>query len=146
VNRYVEAEHDNNSEQKAWHQFLRHYGYLYTDELDSLLVGYVERGYFDSQALGAQLNDKNQESRRTGGRRHHRVAWNLFLESFEPNVEKFVNALVDGFRDKMEYLSLNELDETVVVLRQLESVLLPSEHDGPSAVLCTAGRFSCPKK
>jgi hypothetical protein len=121
VNRYVEIEHSkDNSEERAWNRLLREYGYLHTNDIDLLLINYVERGYLDAEALSIQLSERNEASQREAGRQYHRDVWNLYLNSFDDNEEEFVRALIEGFRAKMAHLTLNELDQTVVTLRKFD--------------------------
>lgn len=120
INFFVDRGGDSISEgQKSWNKLLRDYGYGYSDELDRLIADYVERGYFDER-LGAELQERNAANVIEARRNLYRQAWDLFVNSFADNESEFVDSLVDSFKGGMAYLSLPELNQVVVVLRQLE--------------------------
>ena len=106
--------------EKTWNKLLRSYGYSYADDLDLLIAEYIERGFFDRDALVAKLEERNALERASSGREYYRQAWNLYLDSFDDNEDDFISTLVAGFREKMPFLLLNDLRDVVAVLRKLQ--------------------------
>ncbi len=119
INRFIKMDQQSESE-KEWNRLLREYGYRYTDEMDSLLASYIERGYLDEEAMRTEIEERNQNSKERAGQQYFRKAWDIYLDSFDDNEEEFAKALVDGFRGNMVYLTLQELDQVAFVLRKIE--------------------------
>ena len=120
VDRYVEIELEKASPEKSWNSFLADYGYNLTDELDTILIDFVEHGYLDAEELKEKLADKNFTSQRETSRKYHRETWALYYDSLDNNEVEFIEALTRGFRSNITHLTLIDLGQTSLILRELE--------------------------
>jgi hypothetical protein len=127
-NFYIHQEDKEQSEEvKQWNNLLRSYQYRGTNVLEQHLLSFVEKGYLDDRAFAVELDKENTEARAQQGQATYGRTWDLWKNSFDNNEQEFVQALIASFRSNSMHLSLNNLQTTVEVLRDLEQDQAASE-------------------
>jgi hypothetical protein len=118
---------DADSEQKKWASVLGAYNYESTDELDLAVDQVIERGYVEGTALVEQIKAREQALAAADKETAFNRAWALFQGSFEDNEQQVVDALAQGVRESVQYVSPINLSGTVEVLRKLKQDELADE-------------------
>lgn len=117
---YATGEDDKTPiQEKEWNYLLSNYGFAFTDQLDLVLISYLERGYIDIEHLKVELKHFNDRLLEGDGQDTYRKVWNLFHNTFADNEEQFLQSLEHAFRQNIRYLSPAELDSALRVLREL---------------------------
>jgi hypothetical protein len=96
----------------AWNAMLDQYRFSHMDEFDLVLLGGVEKGYFDEAALtllGARLEDQIKASRSDNS---FSEAWDMLRDSFDDNQEQVLNAMYDSSLRALKRMSVTSLNST----------------------------------
>ena len=106
---------------QEWDALLNDYGLLKPcmDELDLVLAKVIETGYIDDESLLAEANKINDIIIAEKSQISFINAWNLFNDTFTDNESELVSALENAVKENARYLSPRDLDNTVVLLRDL---------------------------
>jgi hypothetical protein len=105
--------------ERVWAQRLLGYQYYGTEDIDKLLISFVETGYIDSKSFEAELEKKNKIAKTKHIKESHRKVWNLYHNSFENNGDEFIEQLLVSFTDNQSHLGIDSLDSAVSALREL---------------------------
>lgn len=105
--------------QEKWVSMLQEYGYASTDDFDFIISDGVQNGYFDEASLLEQARIMSEKITASKSHDSFYDAWRLFHDSFKDNELDVINALHDSFKENYKYLSLNDLNSTVLVLKAL---------------------------
>lgn len=114
------AEPKETPEVAAIENLLKSYDFGAFDEIDECLVPFVRDGHLEGTNIDAVLNNAIEKFAKSNSQEAFFQAWRIFHDSFDDNENKFVEKLsgatISASRDG---LSLNNLDSTVKVLRDL---------------------------
>lgn len=106
-------------DEKIWDGILNSYNYATTDDVDRCLADYVSTGFVNSPQLKQELIKKNDIAKMHQSSAAFSQVWHTYYRTtFDNNEDSFISALIDGFRSNMQALSLSDLHETAVTLRE----------------------------
>lgn len=106
-------------EEGEWTQVLQNYGYSSFDELDSVLLSLIKRGYLTDEEIQRQIDRVDEESRAQEASSRLRATWDIYHGSFDDNEEEFAEELIQAVDATLDYISVRNLDNAVEVLRTL---------------------------
>lgn len=121
MNWFGEQQNDADEKSKEIAKLLDDYGYTHTDDLDLLLIDYIENNIIDGEKLRA-LHDSTQE-RIENERldREFRSVWkNVYLGSLRNNEAEFCDNLVRAVETYICRISLQDLDKSLRLLSDLD--------------------------
>ena len=111
---------DKRSEKEIyWDSIIRNYGHTNSDEFDLALGKAIETGSLDKDLLKEKASFLNEKILSQQGEDSFRAAWDLFYDSFKDNENELVNKLEGSFKSNVQYLSSQDLDATVGLLKKL---------------------------
>lgn len=99
--------------------FLSSVGYLGTDDLDEVLIDFVEHGILDEVGLASAVQQALSGVSKAAKDEALRSAWNMFNQSFRDNQDDFVQTLTRLASDYNELLGLSDIDNILWALRRL---------------------------
>lgn len=103
----------------AWMETLSDYGYQPHHMLDKEVCHYLERGYIDSAALKAAVEDANAQADREAASGSMKDAWALLHDTFADNSTVFVETLAKTATANAPWLLYGNAENVCVVLRRL---------------------------
>ena len=102
------------------HKKLESIGYLYTDDLDRVLIDYTKSGFIDKDGLRKHVIDVSEKFEITRVSNNYNAVWSQFYSSiFEYNEDEVAEAFKKFFMDNAKLLSIYQLDETIGLLRDI---------------------------
>lgn len=104
---------------EKWYHLLGGYNFTHTDEMDEVLISYIQAGYLQSEKFNKLLTEKNAIALANFGGKSYRKAWDKYNSSFKNNDKEFAEDLTQKFKDNSPHLSLDNLQTTVETLREL---------------------------
>lgn len=111
---------ENISEKEgAWNALLDAYGFSAMDEFDHALLGGIQNGFFDTDAINENAFKLNEQIRATNSSLDFWNAWGAYHDSFSDNQEEVLNTIYHSFRRNVQYLNPNDLNGTVCLLKEL---------------------------
>lgn len=113
------TQNDVPAHEAAWNSLLEAYGYIWTDELDEVLIDGVERGFFDPDAVkqaAKVVNDKVVASKADGA---FEAAWSTYHDSFADNANEVLDGIYASFLKNVQYISPVNLNGTVALFKEL---------------------------
>lgn len=116
---YFVTSKDKPEREQNWDSIIRNYGYTNTDEFDLALANAIEVGYLDEELLKEKARLLNQSVIAQQGEASFRAAWDLFHNSFKDNEDELAIKLKESLEANATYLSTNDLDATVRLLREM---------------------------
>lgn len=114
-------------ERQEWASVLGAYNYDSTDELDLAVDQVIERGYIEGTTLTKQIEAHERMLAAAEKESAFTRAWAMFHGSFEDNEQQVVDAMAQGLRESVKYVSPMNLNSTIEVLRQLKQDDLADE-------------------
>ena len=115
----LRSKEDMPPEEAAWNSLLEAYGYIWTDDLDLVLMEGVSDGYFDPERLKAaaqSLNEKVLAGKADGS---FEEAWRRYHDSFDNNVAEVLDGIYASFMKNFKYISPTNLNGTVSLFKEL---------------------------
>ncbi len=112
---------------EQWAAILGAYDYDSSDELNLAVDQVVERGYIEGETLDEQIQAHEQMWAAADKQDSFNRAWELFHGSFDNNEQQVIDALANGLRESVHYVSPVNLNGTIEVLRQLKQHSLADE-------------------
>lgn len=100
-------------------EFLHAYGYRETDEFDTILMDFIDRGVPDTLALAAVIKQHADGKHKRAKEENLRHVWDMFNHSFRNNEPQFVEALLAAAEQHIDVITLNDMDNFLWVLGQL---------------------------
>ena len=127
ISRYLDEKYGTDKpqteEQKTHEAYalrLQELGYQETGPLEKLLVNALETGLYGSNELDVILVKLSRQVELSEAQRFlTNEVWNLYHSSFEDNEQQFVDAMLACFTDKSADLSINNLNEAVLIMEKL---------------------------
>ena len=113
---------DDNSEDEGskLYDLLSNYGYAETDELDNILIDFVETDILDLDAIESKYTSFSAENSAKRSEEKFTKVWHDFYHgTLKDNASEFCEALVSVTEDHMEYISLSSLDSVLDTLTKL---------------------------
>jgi hypothetical protein len=105
--------------EQAWMATLSGYAYNPHHVLDDIVCDYLERGYIDTQRLGAALAEANAQADAEAASGSMRDAWNLLHHSFADNTAGFTATLASSATANAQWLRYLEAEAACFILRKL---------------------------
>lgn len=105
--------------QKKWIEYLKNYDFTFANGLDKEIMNFVERGYICEEELFKQADDYNSTVTLHKKKASIKKVWALLHDSFDDNSNEFISQATQAYREHIDVLSPNELNEIVVILREL---------------------------
>ncbi|HRI02572.1 MAG TPA: hypothetical protein PLL77_02410 [Pyrinomonadaceae bacterium] len=106
-----------NEQEDRWSQILESYKYGRTDEVDQIILRFIHEGYFEGEELRQMLDERNREHVKAESIQDYDRAWDVLRDSFDNNEDEFLDNLISGFRNTIQYLGIGDLDSAVQMLR-----------------------------
>ena len=112
-------ESEQTDDEKKWIPKLKNYDFGQCDTFDLAILKGVERGFFDETEIVSEA--AQQHARHELSARHTAIfkAWQLFHSSFADNAKEVVVALHTAYKDNMLAVSRDNLDDVVILIREL---------------------------
>jgi hypothetical protein len=131
---YIKSRHamymikkDKTPQEEGWDALLSDYEFGYIDEFDLALANVIETGYIDEGSFLEGAQKVNAQIIVRKSQNSFNNAWDLFFNTFADNEDELVSALEKGLKENAEYISPNNLNSTVHLLRDLGKGHLASE-------------------
>ena len=103
----------------AWESLLEKYKFRRTDDFDLALMNYVDSMILDVDEVQTRARALQEQQRIGELHGTYEAAWRAFNESFDDDEERVVREIVDGAKRSFEVVSLANLNETILLLKQL---------------------------
>jgi hypothetical protein len=101
-------------------ELLRKYGYAQTDEIDKILIKFVQTDILDLQALQQHYSSFSEENEKSLLENKFRTVWQDFYHStLKDNAEEFCSALIEVTSEYMAIIPISSLDSALSVLSKL---------------------------
>jgi hypothetical protein len=113
-----------NDKHKRWDNFLYKHGYGGLDDFDLILANVVRSGYCIEDNIKKESTRKSQIIK---SEKSFKKAWQLYYNSFDNNQIDVIMMLYKSFIDNVENVSRSDLNDTVVLFRNLEEYEKASE-------------------
>ncbi|TCU21123.1 hypothetical protein [Rhizobium laguerreae] len=111
---------DNNNEltpqEFRWATRLDEYGFTNVDDLDLALMSGISNGYFTQESIDAHAADLNNRVLHREANARYRDAWASLHYSFAAG-EEVVDSIMQSFKDEVAYLTAENLNNVVTLLR-----------------------------
>jgi hypothetical protein len=106
-------------EEARWDSLLEKYKYGRTDDFDFALMKYADTMIFDEDEIKAEALAAQERERLGALHGTFEGAWRAFHDSFDNDEENVVREIVEGTKKAHEVVSLSNLNEAVLLLKQL---------------------------
>src|SRR5690606_29883014 len=110
------------NQHKRWNAILANYDYRDTSPLDHLIAEGVKRGYFENPRWKKSADEYNQNFIQSNFNTALNQVCSLFNDTFSDNQTEFVDTLYTLCTENIEKLSVRDLHNSVVILRELNEV------------------------
>lgn len=110
---------EETEEQKTWKTIINNYGYNATDNLNLLLSKVIQTGYVIENEIEEKAEEKNREIIAYNAGDSYLNAWDLFKNSFDDNMDEFIDMLCEKTRLNIKYITTSNLDNSACILREL---------------------------
>jgi hypothetical protein len=114
--------HNGNSPPKQdsdWDSLLEKYNFRRSDDFDLALMNYVDTMVLDVDSVLAEASALQEQQRIGALHGTFEASWRSFHDSFDDDEEKVVREIVDGAKRSYEIVSLSNLNETILLLKNL---------------------------
>jgi hypothetical protein len=118
-NIYMSDKDSASEKEKDWREILLNYKFMRIDELSKTIAEIVRYGYFNVGHVKSVINRANEKviySRKAKGMTR---AWTIFHSSFKDNETEVLQAFIDGVKESVEHIGVNDLDSIITVIRDL---------------------------
>jgi hypothetical protein len=106
-------------EDQKHYRLLGDYGYHETDELDKILISYIQNGYLPDGFV-PELEKKNNERIAQAGANTIEQAFFMLENSFQNNETEVVEYLKACFEENVQYITLAQLQDVTEILIDLD--------------------------
>jgi len=104
----------------AWNATLDAAGFISFDELDLVLLGGIQAGFFDQSAVEIHASALDKQAKAATSDKSFKNAWDLFHESFADSREQVIEAVYQTTISNIEYMAALNLNGTVWLLKELQ--------------------------
>lgn len=121
---------ENLPHEEVWMDFLREYGWIYTDDFDRIIIEVISRWYVNFSNYEYWIIQKKIDSYVKGNieERYAKIWENIFHAGFIDNENDFVKEMLKVFNEGSWFLHGRALNEVVTIMRELQR--LPGEITG----------------
>lgn len=139
----LKKKEERTAEEQALLDLKSRYDYSPDDQLDQATAHYVDKGWFDEDALHKTIQELEKDEAVNTSRRRVRAAWSLYHNSFDDNEDELVTTLFSVHAEEAARLAPWNMDPAIRLLRDLERDDLADElievyantHEGNGEVL-----------
>jgi hypothetical protein len=119
ANKAGSDQREHNDDSFKWSARLRAYGYMWTDDFDSVLIEAVRKGYVDDAKL--QIEARKLSAKFVKGRAEGSLenAWRKVDDSFQDNADAVIGEIRQALLKNIDYVSPMTLNGTVKLFRGL---------------------------
>jgi hypothetical protein len=103
----------------AWNSLLDAYGYMWTDELDLVLMEGVCDGYFDPERIKKVAQAVHEKVLATKADGSYEQAWRRYHDSFADDQDEVLDGLYASFMKNFKYITPTNLNGTVSLFKEL---------------------------
>ena len=130
---------DSRRKEQQWLEFLKSYGYGYTDELDRRVGNFVQDGYFDHDLMQEAINEYNEVITIENSKEAFSQVWDLYHQGFNTDEDELVRNFYEVTRANIKVISAIHLSEVISLFRDLGQDIKADElidlaidsHDNP---------------
>ncbi|MDO8417289.1 MAG: hypothetical protein Q7S87_13870 [Agitococcus sp.] len=116
----LDSQAKKEAKQIVWAQKLQQYGILNIDKFDLSILNVIKCGYTDETGLLDYAKEVDSESRVSDEINEFRSTINLIYETFLDNESTIIEQLTYCVRNSARYISPNNLNSAIIILRQLD--------------------------
>jgi hypothetical protein len=106
----------------AWNTLLDAYGYMWTDNLDLVLMEGVCDGYFDPERIKKVAEAVHEKVLATKADGSFEEAWRRYHDSFDDDQDEVLDGLYASFLKNFKYITPTDLSGTVSLFKELGRV------------------------
>lgn len=103
----------------AWNSLLDAYGYMWTEELDLVLMEGVCDGYFDPERIKKAARAVYEKVLATKADGSYEQAWRRYHDSFADDQDEVLDGLYASFMKNFKYITPTNLNGTVSLFKEL---------------------------
>lgn len=107
------------SEENAWNQLLKEYGYGATDQFDIALMMGIRAGYFEPKIVEEHAELLNSQALRNKAESELHEAWSYHHYSFSTTEKEVIDRLVTCFTKNVAHYRLAHLNSLANLLKQI---------------------------
>jgi hypothetical protein len=116
----VDKDDGSDGDDSTLMELLREYGYAQTDEIDKILMKFVQTDILDLQALQQHYSSFSEENEKSLLENKFRTVWQEFYHgTLKDNAEEFCSALIEVTAEYMAIIPISSLDSALSVLSNL---------------------------
>lgn len=108
------------AQELVWDEFMSNFGISHLDDFDRAIYKVICHGYLEDSNIEQCAQQLNLALTQSGERRAYSQAWNMIHESFDDNEQEAIQSVINATRERIHLISTNELDGTMVFLRQFD--------------------------
>ncbi len=108
------------AQELVWDEFMSNFGISHLDDFDRAIYKVICQGYLEDSNIEQCAQQLNLALTQSGERRAYSQAWNMIHESFDDNEQEAIQSVINATRERIHLISTNELDGTMVFLRQFD--------------------------
>jgi hypothetical protein len=117
--RATEKSEEMTALERTWGNILTEYGFHYMTELDEVLFGGAENGFFDDRKLREQIAKLGGDlTAEEADERYHR-AWRRYHDSFDDDGDLLADELYSSFKANVMRITPNNANSTIAMLKVL---------------------------
>jgi hypothetical protein len=106
-------------EEAAWESLLAKYDFGRSDDFDLALLKYVDTMILDPDEICVEARALQERQRLGTLHGTFEASWRAFHDSFDDDEDKVVREIVDGAKKSYEVVSIANLNETILLLKEL---------------------------
>ena len=127
VDFYLRGEEELSDDEKAVRDLRARYGVAVDSKLDQHTAHFVEKGWFDDEALSDTLREVGVSDAEAAARRRVRAAWSIYHGPFGDNEAELISALHAVHIAEVEHVEPGNMDAAIHLLRELDQDELADE-------------------
>lgn len=108
------------AQELAWDEFMSNFGISHLDDFDRAIYKVICQGHLEDSKIEQCAHQLNLALTQSGERRAYSQAWNMIHESFDDNEQEAIQSVINATMERIHLISTNELDGTMVFLRQFD--------------------------
>ena len=106
-------------DEARWTALLESYGYMHTDELDVVLMKAVCNGHFDPEQTSDAFRAAHERALAAKANGSFGDSWRPYHDSFQNDADAVLDGIFQSFMNNYKYISPNNLNNTVVLFKEL---------------------------
>ena len=106
-------------DEARWTALLEAYGYIFTDELDLVLMKAVCDGHFDPEQTSDAFQAAHEKALASKANGSFEDSWRAYHDSFQNNADEILDGIFDSFMKNFKYVSPTNLNDSVMLFKEL---------------------------